>query len=163
MQAYVENFHLITRKLEPSKCSKYILHLIFWDVWFLYVTEKYLQIKGHNHYPYIPLHQSNIRRKTIIGQKEHFKNTVEINLNGWESTLLAIKTSDHKISYSRWKSKQWCMIQDAWGWCTGMTQRDGMGREVGGGFRMGNTCTPVADSCQCMANQYCKVISLQLK
>ena len=30
---------------------------------------------------------------------------------------------------------------------TGMTQRDGMGREVGGGFRMGNTCTPVADSC----------------
>ena len=30
---------------------------------------------------------------------------------------------------------------------SGMTQRDGMGREVGGGFRMGNTCTPVADSC----------------
>ena len=23
-------------------------------------------------------------------------------------------------------------IQDAWGWCTGMTQRDGMGREEGG-------------------------------
>ena len=40
-----------------------------------------------------------------------------------------------------------CMIQGAQGWCTGMTQRDGMGREVGGGFRMGNTCTPVADSC----------------
>ena len=36
-------------------------------------------------------------------------------------------------------------------WCTGMTQRDDMGREVGGGFRMGNTCTPTADSCQCMA------------
>ena len=33
------------------------------------------------------------------------------------------------------------------GWCTGMTQRDGMGREEGGGFRMGNTCIPVADSC----------------
>ena len=40
-----------------------------------------------------------------------------------------------------------------------------MGREVGGGFRMGNTCTPMADSCQCMAKslQYCKEISLQLK
>ena len=25
------------------------------------------------------------------------------------------------------------------------TQRDGMGREEGGGFRMGNTCIPVAD------------------
>ena len=32
------------------------------------------------------------------------------------------------------------MILDAWGWCTGTTQRDGMGREEGGGFRMGNTC-----------------------
>ena len=28
-----------------------------------------------------------------------------------------------------------------------MTQRDGKGREVGGRFRMGNTCIPVADSC----------------
>ena len=27
-----------------------------------------------------------------------------------------------------------------------MTQRDDMGREEGGGFRMGNTCIPVADS-----------------
>ena len=32
-------------------------------------------------------------------------------------------------------------------WCTGMTQRDGMGKEEGGGFRMGNMCIPVADSC----------------
>ena len=38
-----------------------------------------------------------------------------------------------------------CAILDAWGWCTGTTQRDGMGREEGGGFRMGNTCIPVAD------------------
>ena len=30
---------------------------------------------------------------------------------------------------------------------------------MGGGFRMGNTCTPVADACWCMAKpiQYCKV------
>ena len=28
----------------------------------------------------------------------------------------------------------------------GTTQRDGMGREEGGGFRMGNTGIPVADS-----------------
>ena len=40
-----------------------------------------------------------------------------------------------------------------------------MGREVRGRVRMGNTCTPMADSCECMAKptQYCKVISLQLK
>ena len=41
----------------------------------------------------------------------------------------------------------------------GTTQRDGMGREKGGGFRMGNTCIPVADSFQYWAKpiQYCKV------
>ena len=33
-----------------------------------------------------------------------------------------------------------------------MTLRDGTGREEGGGFRMGDTCTPMADSSQCMAN-----------
>ena len=51
------------------------------------------------------------------------------------------------------------MIQGARGWCTGMTQRDGMGKEVGGGFRMGNTYTPMVDSSQCMAKpiQCCKV------
>ena len=39
------------------------------------------------------------------------------------------------------------------------TQRDGMGREEGGGFRMGNTCKPVADSFWYLANliQLCKV------
>ena len=37
-------------------------------------------------------------------------------------------------------------ILDAWGWCTGTTQRDGMGRDEGGGFRMGNACIPVVDS-----------------
>ena len=43
--------------------------------------------------------------------------------------------------------------------CLLMTQRDGMGREVGVGFRMGNRYTPVADSCWCMAKpiQYCQV------
>ena len=51
------------------------------------------------------------------------------------------------------------MIQGAQGWCTGMTQRDGMGREVGGEFRMGNTCILMVDSSQCMAKpiQYYKV------
>ena len=45
-----------------------------------------------------------------------------------------------------------CTILDAWGWCTGTTQRVGMGREEGGGFRMGNTCKPVADSFWYLAN-----------
>ena len=53
--------------------------------------------------------------------------------------------------------------------CLGLVHWDdpeGLDGQGGGrGFSMGNTCTPVADSCQCMAKpiQYCKVISLQLK
>ena len=43
------------------------------------------------------------------------------------------------------------MRQGAQGWCTGMTLRDEMGREAGGEFRMGDTCTPMADSCEGMA------------
>ena len=30
-----------------------------------------------------------------------------------------------------------CTILDAWGWCTGMTQKDGMGRKMGGGVHDG--------------------------
>ena len=50
-------------------------------------------------------------------------------------------------------------IQDAWGWWTGMTWNDGTGSEVGGGFRIGNMCTPVAYSYWCVAEriQYCKI------
>ena len=53
--------------------------------------------------------------------------------------------------------------------CSGLVHWDdpeGWYREGGGrGFRMGNMCIPVADSCLCMGKpiQYCKVINLQLK
>ena len=55
-----------------------------------------------------------------------------------------------------------CTILDAWGWCTGMTQRDGTGREEGGGFKMGNTCIPVADSYWLWQNQY-NIVKLKNK
>ena len=48
-------------------------------------------------------------------------------------------------------SPGWMLETSAQGWCTGMTQRDGMGREVGGGIGMGNACKSMADSCQCTA------------
>ena len=53
------------------------------------------------------------------------------------------------------------MRQGAQGWCTGMTQKDGMGRKVGGGFRMGTTWLIHVNVWQ-KTLQYCKVISLQL-
>ena len=44
-------------------------------------------------------------------------------------------------------------------------QRDGMGREEGGRFGMGNTCIPVADSFRYLAKliQYCKVLMRWMK
>ena len=36
-------------------------------------------------------------------------------------------------------------------WCTGKTQRIQVERVAGGEIGMGNTCKPMADSCQCMA------------
>ena len=65
------------------------------------------------------------------------------------------------LSYVKWFASPGSMhdTAPAWGWCTGMTQRDGMGSEEGGGFRMGNTCIPVADSFLYLAKliQLCKV------
>jgi len=57
------------------------------------------------------------------------------------------------------------MIQGAWGWCTAMTQRDGMGWEVGGGVQDGEhmyTCGGFM-SVYDKTNTSCIVISLQKK
>ena len=48
-------------------------------------------------------------------------------------------------------SPGWMHETSARAWCTGKTQKDGVGRKVGGGIRMGNTCKSMTDSCQCMA------------
>ena len=68
---------------------------------------------------------------------------------GWFETI-ALK----HVYYHLWKRSPVqvrCMRQGAQGWCTGMTQRDGVGREVRGRVRMENTWTPMADSWRCMA------------
>ena len=61
-------------------------------------------------------------------------------------------------------SPGWMHETSARGWCTGMTQRDGMGREVGGGFRMGThvNLSLIHVNVWQKPLQYCKVISLQL-
>ena len=72
--------------------------------------------------------------------------------NGIETCILSCKKRIASL----------CSMQDTG--CLGVVHwddpvRDGMGREVGGGFMFGNACIPVVDSCQCMAKpiQYCKV------
>ena len=48
-------------------------------------------------------------------------------------------------------SPGWMPETSVRGWHTGTPQREGMGREMGGGIGMVNTCKSMADSCQCMA------------
>ena len=57
------------------------------------------------------------------------------------------------------------MRQGAQGWCTGMTLRDGMGREVRGGSGWGTHVHPwlIHVNVWQKPPQYCKVISLELK
>ena len=69
---------------------------------------------------------------------------------GWSERIVSIKTC--RLSHVKQiTSPGWMHETSAQDWCTRMTQRDGMGSELGGGFRMGNTCKSMADSCQCMA------------
>ena len=55
------------------------------------------------------------------------------------------------VYYQVWNRspvKVQCMKQGTQSQYTGTTQRNGIGRNTGGGLGMGNTCTPVADACQ---------------
>ena len=70
----------------------------------------------------------------------------EGGMNCENSIETCILSSEKQIDNPGWMHET-----NARGWCTGMTQRDGMGKEGGEGFRMGNTCKSMADSCQCMA------------
>ena len=70
------------------------------------------------------------------------------------------------ISYKKRITSPGSMHDTGWLWLVHSYDPEGWNGEGGGkGFRMGNTCTPMADSYQCMVKplQYCKVISLQLK
>ena len=84
---------------------------------------------------------------------------------GWDdfgewhwNMYIIIYEMNHQSRFNAWDR---VLRAGALGWPRGME----WGGRWGGGFRMGNTCTPGADLCQCTAKplHYCKVISLQLK
>ena len=52
---------------------------------------------------------------------------------------------DQTFLLYQWRSGYRFFLQEI------LKQKNGMGREVGGRVRMGNTCAPMADSCECMA------------
>ena len=71
-------------------------------------------------------------------------------LSFWLTSLCIMGSSFIYLIRNRSPAQVGCLRQSAQSRCTGNTQRDGMGREVGGGIGMGNTCKSMADSCQCM-------------
>ena len=79
---------------------------------------------------------------------------------GW-SERIALKHVCYHV-WNRLPIQGLCMRQGAQGWCTGMTQRDGMGRDVGSGW--GTHVHPWLIHVNVWQKplQYCKVISLQL-
>ena len=62
-------------------------------------------------------------------------------LDFWENSIETCILHVYYHMWNRFPVQVWCMRQCAQGRCTGMTLRDGKG----------NTGTPTADSCQCMA------------
>ena len=94
------------------------------------------------------------------GKSPHYcfwkSDTKHIGRSLWEKARVGWfeRIALKHVYYHVWKRSPVqvrCMKQGTQSWCTGTTLRDVMWREVGGGFRMGDTCTPMADSCQCMA------------
>ena len=73
--------------------------------------------------------------------------------NGVETYNIIYETS----CQSRFDARYWMLGASALG--RPRYQRDGMGTEDGGGFRMGNTCITVLDSFRYLEKliQYCKV------
>ncbi|KAF4018269.1 hypothetical protein G4228_010024 [Cervus hanglu yarkandensis] len=73
------------------------------------------------------------------------------------SALIAVAKTSKTMLNSSGESGHPCLVPDFRGNAFNfsplriMFARDVMGREVVGGFRMGNTCKSMADSCQCMA------------
>ena len=59
-----------------------------------------------------------------------------------------------KLSHVKRIASPGSMIQDARGWCTGMTQRDGMGREVEGASGWGTHVHPWWIQVNVCQNQY---------
>ena len=79
----------------------------------------------------------------------------------WQFWRILVQHFEKHPSFHIWYETpvqaRWTTL-DAWGWCTGTTQRDAMGREEGGGPSTGNMCTPAADPRRHMAKpiQHCK-------
>ena len=122
---------------------------------FFGISRKISKFRSFSHLASSPTRHTTIPLQVICTVHTHLNNEFPGPWKQGHTHLhCRIRRSDSLLA-----SVDQNVLPKAWGWCTGMTQRDGTGREEGGGFRMGNTCVPVVDSCWYMAKsiQYCKV------
>ena len=108
-------------------------------------------LSSHSHFMFLPLDLLTLFNSWYYTTHTHTHSSC------WGSFFL--QTCHHCLLSEECALLYLFISEKDWGWCTGTTQRDGMGREEGGGFRMGNTCIPVADSFWYLAKliQLCKV------
>ena len=84
----------------------------------------------------------------------------------WENSIEALYYIIYYHIWNRWPVQVWCMKQGTQSRCSGTTQRDGVGREVGEGFRLrGSLVHPWLIHVDVWQKppQYFKVTGLQLK
>ena len=87
-----------------------------------------------------------VRITLYVRQQKRHRHSLLDSVGEGEDGMIWENVTETCISYKKGIARPGS-IQDSWGSCTGLTQRDGTGREVGGGVQMGNTCMPVQDSC----------------
>ena len=107
-------------------------------------------------YVFTPIHHQEVQMSHLSPQTLAPRESPQVN-DGQAKGRWAWVTIEAQSRFDAWDR---ALRAGALGWPWGM--RWGGRWE---GVQDGDTCTPMADSCQCMAKppQYCKVISLQLK
>ena len=85
------------------------------------------------------MHSVSFRKATCLCQKWSVMKR-ESALKMFSRVGLRVKLPTIQRGENCFSPLKNSQFMDAWGWCTGKTQRVGMGREEGGGFRTGNTC-----------------------
>jgi len=82
---------------------------------------------------------SNYHKIVLISHSSKLMLKI-LQAENFRMCMLGFKKQMKHVYYHMWNKSPvqgWCMRQVAQGWCTGMTQRDGMGREVGRGVQDG--------------------------
>ena len=93
---------------------------------------------------------------TLYAKEKKRHRCIEQTFRLWEkarvgcSEKIALKQGYYQM-WDRSPAQVGCMRQVLRAGALGRPRGIGMGREVGGGIGMANTCKSMADSCQCMA------------